>query len=88
MLQKIKNWFKKPTKEKHMQHFSHEYLEKLIAEHRLVTASIMELSNPLGASKMSKKHNIKAVDAAFNNLQARKVELEVMIDVLSEYLNG
>ncbi len=88
MIQAIKSWFKKPPKEKHMQHFSHEYLEKLVAEHRLVSAAIIELSRPPGYPKKVKEYGLDVVDAALKNLKAKKVELETMIDVLSEYLNG
>lgn len=69
-----------------MQHFSHEYVEKLIAEHRMVSATAALVKNEY--AKRSREHGTQAVDAALAKMLARKVELEGYIDVLQEYLNG
>jgi hypothetical protein len=67
-----------------MQHFSHEYLEKLIAEHRLVSATAYQLSS----SPMYARNHGAAVAGAIDNLKLKRIELEGMIDVLQDYLNG
>jgi len=68
-----------------MQHFSHEYLDKLIAEHRLVSATIGKLSSN---TVYARNHGAAVVSLAMDDLRKKKVELEATIDVLSEYLNG
>ena len=67
-----------------MQHFSHEYLEKLIAEHRIVSATM----NKLSTSQVYVRNHGAAVASAIDNLKVKRIELEAMIDVLQEYLNG
>ena len=69
-----------------MQHFSKEYLDRLIAEHKLVSATIAHLKGP-ALNRMVASHGNDAVAGAVNNLRAKKVELEGQIDVLAEYLN-
>lgn len=69
-----------------MEHFSHEYVEKLIAEHRMICATIALVKNEY--AKRCREHNVASVDTALANMSARKVELEGYIDVLQEYLNG
>lgn len=68
-----------------MQHFSHEYLEKLIAEHRLVSATMNKLSS---SPVYVRNHGAQGVSIAVDNLKIKRIELEAMIDVLQEYLNG
>lgn len=84
-------WLRKPLpKEKHMNHFSQEFLDKLIAEHRLVSASILQLTSNHadgGYARYARAHGPDAVDQAKKNLYVRKVELEAQIDVLRDYLN-
>jgi hypothetical protein len=81
-------WWRKPKpKEKHMNHFSQEYLEKLVAEHKLVSASLAQLKT-VNYQRHSRVHGNAPVDLAIGNMAARKVELEAYIDSLSEYLNG
>jgi hypothetical protein len=67
-----------------MQHFSHEYLDKLIAEHRLVSATILKLTN----TPMYARNHGSIVGEAVADLRVKKIQLEGMIDVLQEYLNG
>lgn len=74
-----------PKKETHMKHFSPEYRDSLIAEHKLVSASIAHITDNHG--KIIRNHSAAAVGGAVNNLLSRKIELEVMIDVLTDYLN-
>ena len=81
-------WWRKPKhKENHMNHFSQEYLEKLVAEHKLVSASLVQLKT-LNYQRHSRVHGNVSVDTAISNMAARKVELEAYIDTLQEYLNG
>lgn len=81
-------WWRKPKpKEKHMNHFSQEYLEKLVAEHKLVSASHAQLKMN-NYQRQTRQHGHAPVDAALGIMAARKVELEAYIDTLSEYLSG
>jgi hypothetical protein len=81
-------WWRKPKpKEKHMNHFSQEYLEKLIAEHKLVSASIARLRGE-DFNRHSRNHGAAAVSMALSTMTSRKVELEAYIDTLADYLNG
>jgi hypothetical protein len=79
---------KKPdiNKEKLMQYFSEEYLEKLINEHKLVQASINRIQQR--AQLYRRENQISILDQALVNFRVRKVELEVQIDELREFLNG
>lgn len=73
-----------------MNHFSQEFLDKLIAEHRLVSAAILQLSSNhanSGYTQYARSHGPDAVDQARKNLYTKKVELEAQIDVLRDYLN-
>lgn len=85
----ILNWFKRPSKErkKLMQHFSAEYRDQLINEHKLVSATIAHLRTGGIAHQKARAHGQDAYALALNNLSAKKVELEGMIDVLSEFLD-
>ena len=69
-----------------MQHFSREYLEKLVAEHKLISASIAHIST--SGPRYCQRHENTTVSQAIQNLKVRKVELEGMIDVLSDFLEG
>ena len=84
----LKWWRKRKQKEKDMQHYSQENMDKLIAEHRLVAASIAHLRNSGQYAKQQRNHGGQSVDAAIASMSARKVELEAYIDVLHEFLNG
>lgn len=70
-----------------MQHFSDEYLERLIAEHKFVSATINHISQK-EYTRFARAHGVDSVAAATNNLRAKRIELEGMIDVLTEYLHG
>ena len=86
-LKSLRTLFKHGTPEACMQHFSQEYLEKLTAEHKLVSATITHITHnkyPI----FVRQHSVDVVTSAVSNLKTRKVELEGMIDILSEYLNG
>jgi len=69
-----------------MQKFSKEYLDDLIAEHRLVSASINHITH-VQPARFFKTHGSDAIALALQNLHAKKVQLEAMIDVLTEYIN-
>jgi hypothetical protein len=69
-----------------MKHFSEEYLEHLINEHRLVSVAIEKLSMPYSTYLKNNGHQI--LIAAIDNLAIQKAELEVKIDVISEFLHS
>lgn len=83
---KIFRWLAKPKKEKHMDHFSQENLEKLVAEHRLVAASIAHMEKT-EYPRFARTHGHDTVNGAISQLRIKKVQLEGMIDVLTAYLN-
>lgn len=84
----LTKWFKnKNIKEKHMNHFSEEYLEKLVAEHKLKSAALARLKGP-EYNNISRVHGVSSVNNAVVNLSASRVELEAQIDVLTEFLRG
>lgn len=70
-----------------MQYFSEEYREKLINEHKLISASISRLVE-IEYAKYARAHGADIVTLAVSNLKARKVELEAHIDVLTDFLRG
>lgn len=70
-----------------MKHFSQEYLESLVAEHKLVSATITHMTTQKYA-RFVQSHGVDTVSAAVAKLKTRKAELEGMMDVLSDYLNG
>ena len=82
----VKYIFSKPLKDKHMDHFSLEYKDKLVAEHRLISATIAHIGGSQ-YPRMCQTHSQSTVLGALSNLKSRRVELEGMIDVLNEHLN-
>lgn len=74
-------------KDNYMQHFSQEYLDKLIAEHKLVSASIGRLQG-VDYSRQTRSHGVMRVDNTLAAMATRKIELEAYIDTLNEHLNG
>jgi hypothetical protein len=77
---------KKSKKETHMNIFTRDYCDTLLAEHKLVSATITHLQ-VVDFKKYASTHGADRVQAAAATLSVRKVELEGMIDVLLEYLN-
>jgi len=76
-----------PIKEKSMSnYFSEEYLQKLINEHKLVCACITQFTDRY--KQYAASHGADAMTAAHTALRAQKVELELKIDVLQEFLRG
>lgn len=73
-------------KEQHMNIFTREYCDTLIAEHKLVSATITHIQI-VDFKKYASAHSADKVQAAVATLSVRKIELEGMIDVLNEYLN-
>jgi hypothetical protein len=73
-------------KELHMDIFTKEYCDSLIAEHKLVSATITHLQI-VDFKKYASTHGHDKVQAAIASLSVKKVELEGKIDVLLEYLN-
>lgn len=74
------------TRKQLMQYFSQEYLEKLVNEHKLVQASINRLTQKNAIYR--RENSIPIMDNALSNFRTRKLELEVQIDELTEFLNG
>jgi citrate synthase len=77
---------RKPKKEKHMDYFSDEFRNKLIAEHKLIAASIARIETEQHI--YAQRHHLSSIANAISNLKARKIELEAQIDVLEDYLHG
>jgi hypothetical protein len=78
---------KTPKKESHMEMFSLEYRDKLVAEHKLISASIGHLQGDHMARFMH-RHQSDPVRGALASMKVRKVELEAQIDVLNDFLTG
>jgi len=74
----------KQIQDNHMEYFSQEFLDQLINEHKLVNASIHQLTDRY--KQYVQAHSPDALTAALTTLRGKKVELEAKIDVLSEYL--
>lgn len=71
-----------------MIHFSEEFLTSMINEHKLISASLGKINQVGEYKRYANSNGTPSVDGAISNLRARKVELEIKIDVLSEFLNG
>ena len=69
-----------------MEHFSQEFLDKLINEHKLVNASIHQLTDRY--KQYLQAHSSDALTAALTTLRGEKVVLEAKIDVLGEFLRA
>lgn len=76
----------KVKKETHMNLFSPEYMDQLVAEHKLVSVSIARLVDT-DYARFAKTHGVMPVDNAVLELKSRKIQLEAMIDSLRDYLN-
>lgn len=74
------------VKEKQMQYFSQEYRDALVNEHKLVSASILKLSENF--RNYIAHHTAEVVTKTLSDLKTKKVELEAKIDCLDEFLNG
>lgn len=70
-----------------MKHFSEEYLQTLVNEHKLISASISQMLE-VSYSRYARSHGADVVAAAASKLRTRKVELEAQIDVLTDFLKG
>ncbi len=69
-----------------MEYFSQEFLDKLVNEHKLVSASITQLTDRY--KQYAPFHGADAMTAALTSLRGQKVELEAKIDVLNEFLRA
>jgi hypothetical protein len=79
---------RQPTKKEiSMEHFSNEFRDKLIAEHKLTSAAINTLLTA-ASGKYNGRVGLDIVTAAVYKLKVEKLELEAKIDVLDEFLNG
>ena len=87
MIKRLLELFRKPRKESHMQVFTKEYLDQLIAEHKLVSASIAHIQTGGNYARFVRNHSQDAVAAGLGALMAKRVELEAKIDVLQDYLD-
>ena len=84
-------WLKKffqPKKVSHMKIFTQEYLDSLVAEHKLITAALNRMTqNAANASLYASRYGAQAFDTVRTNLVSKKLELEVKIDELMDYLD-
>ena len=72
-----------------MKIFTQEYLDSLVAEHKLITATLNRMTqNAANAAMYAARYGGSAFDTTRTNLIAKKLELEVKIDELMDYLNG
>ncbi len=69
-----------------MTYFSEEYRQKLVNEHKLVSACITQFTDRY--KQYAAFHGADAMTAAHTTLRAEKVALELKIDVLDEFLRG
>ena len=70
-----------------MDYFSVEYRDKLMNEHRLISAAHAHLHRrPLRPEERQSQFVAQAREIAVSNLLAKKLEIEAMIDVLTEFL--
>lgn len=68
--------------------FTREYLDSLVAEHKLLTASLNRMTQSAAAASMyTNRYSTAVYDAARTNMVTRKLELEVKIDELMDFLN-
>jgi hypothetical protein len=77
---------KTPERKQLMQHFSQEYLQSLVNEHKLIQASINRLTQR--RAFYVRENSVSVMDKALDNFRVRKMELEVQIDELNEFLHG
>ena len=75
----------KSSKGKSMDFFSNEYRNTLVDEHKLVSTAIAHVESKY--AQYSPHHPPQAIANAIASMRAKKVELEVKIDILSDYLN-
>lgn len=68
-----------------MNHYSQEYLDKLIAEHKLISTAYANLHS--SAQRFASQHGHDAVSSALSSMRVKRIELESQIEVLSDYLN-
>lgn len=69
-----------------MDHFSVEYRDKLVAEHRLVVAMLERASDKYIYYKQ--RTNVPVIEGVMLDLKTKKFELELRIDVLTEFLES
>lgn len=71
-------------KEPQVQKYSHDYLNKLSEEHKLITDSIHKLRSDV---HFNREYGAITVQGAINNLMLKRIELEAQMEVISEHLN-
>jgi hypothetical protein len=69
-----------------MDHFSVEYRDKLVAEHRLVVAMLERASDKYIYYRQ--RTSAPIVESVMLDLKTQKFELELRIDVLTEFLES
>lgn len=86
LLKTLFDRFKPKKKDIHMDHFSVEYRDKLVAEHRLVVAMLDRASEKYLYYRQ--RTSIPVIEAVMLDLKTKKFELELRIDVLTEFLES
>lgn len=72
-----------------MKFFTQEYLDSLVAEHKLITATLNRMTqNSANAAMYASRYGASAFDTTRTNMISKKLELEVKIDELMDYFNG
>lgn len=71
-----------------MQIFTQEYKEALIAEHKLINASLLRMTSTAAISGMyANRQGLEIFNMTKNNLLSKKLELEIKIDELIDFLD-
>jgi len=68
-----------------MQYFSHEKLEQLVAEHKLLSATINHMTDRF--AHFSQQHSAQIANESLIKMRVRRAEIEAQIDVLGDYLS-
>jgi hypothetical protein len=69
-----------------MEKFSQDYYNELLAEYKMVSATIIHIGQT-DAARFARTHGADVVTASVTNLKVRKCELEGMLEVLQAYLD-
>lgn len=71
-------------REKKVQLYSQDYLNKLAEEHKLITDAINRLRTD---AHFNRAYGAITVQGAIGNLMTKRIELEAQIEVLTDHLN-
>lgn len=86
LLKTLFDRFKPKQKDIHMDHFSIEYRDKLVAEHRLVVAMLERATEKYLYYRQ--RTTVPVIEGVMFDLKTQKFQLELRIDVLTEFLES